>query len=179
MKRDPRDEGVRPLLPLLRRAEARVVSAVEGGSMGEKFAAGSAIRIESRVGQSFAVGDVVAVAYGDGILAHRVVHVGSGRRTGYFITKGDARKIPDCPVHRDDIVGGVTEIRMDDEWRPLPIPPDTVGRDPWVGIIQFLFERHLPSATLAAKAAHLAYAVAAKLRRRLLWWRDPQRTGGR
>ncbi len=140
--------------------------------MGGGFAAGTAIRIESgRLEQAFAVGDVIAVVHRDGIVAHRVIHVGSAGRAGYLLTKGDARTLPDCPVHRDDIVGLVTALLVDGEWLALPSPPPIKGRDLRTEIIRFLFERHIPSATLAARAAHSMAMMTAKLRRSLAWFR--------
>ena len=171
-RRDEATGRVRRLLPLLHSADVRVVSAASGGSMGERFAAGAAIEIETGAGRTLAVGDVVAVARGDGIVAHRLVHVGSGRRAGHFITKGDNRRLPDRLVHRTAIVGRVTALEVDGAWIPVPGAPPAFDRGLSVRTLRFIFDRHLPAAALWASATQWLAAVASKLRRRLPPRRD-------
>jgi signal peptidase I len=156
-------EPLESLVPLLRGAQADMVTQASGTSMGPAFAAGVAIRISGGGLDSIQVGDVVAVARGDRFVAHRVVHVGSGPRAGYLITRGDVSFLPDPPMSQSRVVGRVTHIQVNGDWVTVPPCLEPRGRLT-LAAVRWLFARHVPSAIWVTRAAHRVLTLGRRAR---------------
>jgi len=88
-----------------------------GGSMEHAIPARSWIRI-GFVDDPCRTGAVVAFMEDARVVAHRVVYRAHGRSRGFVVTRGDARLLPDMPVHAAAVLGRVDEIDAGSGWRP-------------------------------------------------------------
>jgi hypothetical protein len=61
--------------------------------------------------------DVVLLPFGNRLMLHRVIEV----RGNAVLTKGDARRIPDPPVARADVVAHALAVRRADDVTPLTL----------------------------------------------------------
>ena len=118
---DARPRAVPParmVAPLLRAAEREIESTVRGESMGDTLPAGARILI--RGGAPVRLGAIVAFVAGESLVAHRLIHRGSGRGGAYLVTQGDGRTLCDPPIETAAVLGVVTAWRMTEEspWRP-------------------------------------------------------------
>lgn len=112
------------LAPFLRDVGADVESVMVGNSMHPTIPAGTKIRIHCTSTPIPRVGQVLAIANGDRLIVHRVVHCGKGRRTRQWVlTCGDARRLPDAPAPVDTVVGEVTGKWDGTGWTEIPSAP--------------------------------------------------------
>jgi signal peptidase I len=109
----------RALLEANGRHGSRTWVQAAGSSMWPLITAGDWIRVDGcRAPQ---VGDVIVVAVGPRLIAHRLVERhGSGRRA-LLITKGDAEAWADAPVQAGAVLGVVGAIRHEREGRPSSV----------------------------------------------------------
>lgn len=105
---------------LLKGSGLEIESEVRGSSMRPALTHGSRIRIHCGPARC-APGEIVAIL-ADPLVAHRVVGCVRYRSHGYLITRGDASWFCDVPVREDQLLGVVTGLYEDGQWR-LPGPP--------------------------------------------------------
>jgi signal peptidase I len=109
----------RALLEANGRHGSRTWVQATGSSMWPLISPGDWIRIDACHAPQ--VGDVVVVAVGPRLVAHRIVERhGTGRRA-LLITKGDAEAWPDAPVQARAALGVVGAIRHEREGRPSSV----------------------------------------------------------
>jgi hypothetical protein len=121
-------------------------------------------------GEGGAVGDIVAVRGGVGVIVHRVV--AAGARGEWLLTRGDARWLPDAPtVGAAAVLGRVAAVHAENSVSaPDPLRP-SVGQTFTLAPLLALVRLH-PRAGLAAvravvRARRLALRAATPLRRRI------------
>src|SRR5262249_52951123 len=103
---------------LLSKTGRPIVTTIRGQSMGASIVDGSLVRVQPSAGDECSVGDIVVFAVNGTLIAHRVVHRGTGPRLGRFIlTQGAGRVQCDPPIEIESILGVVTEYCFDGEWR--------------------------------------------------------------
>jgi signal peptidase I len=106
----------RALLEANGRHGSRTWVQATGASMWPLISPGDWIRVDGCHAPQ--VGDVVVVAVGPRLVAHRVVELhGTGRRA-LLITKGDAEAWPDAPVQARAALGVVGATRHERDGRP-------------------------------------------------------------
>ncbi|MFQ5702919.1 MAG: nucleotidyltransferase family protein [Gemmatimonadales bacterium] len=125
-KTDPAE--MRAVTKLLRRSDREIESTISGVSMGATIPDGSTIRITYHQPEAMSVGQVIAFIASNGLVAHRIVARGYGRRgRSFLITRGDATCICDAPVQKADVLGAVTAYKQWSGWCDVPAPPRLPG----------------------------------------------------
>ena len=159
-------DALEALLPMLLMADGAAVSAARGGSMGEPFASATDVQVNLGSREGLRPGEVVAVAGAGSLVIHRLVHVGSGDRAGYVITKGDALRLPDPPVSVDAVVGRVSAIRVRGVWEAVASSPRARAGFA-AGIVRVVFERNVHAAVLLTRLLRSGASLVARVRARL------------
>ena len=103
-------------------------STVTGSSMGATLPEGTRILIRAAEEKEYVPGAVVACLENDFLFAHRIVFRGTGRRSDFVITQGDAWSLCDSPTRTSSIMGIVDARAVNGEWAPLP-PPARLPRE--------------------------------------------------
>ena len=80
-------------------------------SMGGVFSAHSGIIVAKLENPNlYNIGDIIVFVDNDTLVAHRIIYKGFDDKGVYYITQGDANKIPDKIIRVDDIIGVVITI---------------------------------------------------------------------
>lgn len=121
---------IRAVASLLKRSNEVIESRIVGASMGATMPAGTRIRIRCGDVSEWSIGAVVVFFTGRTLVGHRVVARGTGRAKDYWVTRGDGTLLCDAPVHRDAILGVMTEWASEADWHPVPAytPASSVRR---------------------------------------------------
>ncbi len=124
--------GNRPLQAAaqLRRSSgaAGFESRVTGSSMGATLPSGVRVRVIDHDDPSR--GQIIAFVAAGKTFVHRVRwrgHVGAAR--GWMITQGDALRLPDPPVHVDQVLGHVDALEQGSGWQPPRVRERLPRRD--------------------------------------------------
>lgn len=145
----------------LRGTDAVIECRLRGGSMGIAIPAGSALRIHIGRTPPYRLGEVVAFAQGSGICVHRIAYFARNERVrDFLITQGDACHYPDSPIRTKDILGPITEYRLDGPWLPVGLTPSSDRASSSRGrmllnIVATLMETDVRLARLAASSLRL------------------------
>ena len=142
---------LRALAEFVVREGTPLCSRVRGWSMHPTLRDGTEIRIEAA--PHWGPGDVVAFVAGEGLLAHRAVHVDAARR--FFVAHGDGCLLCDPPGEVGAVVGVVSGWRdaPDGAWTPIGAAPARAG---WRGAVA----RAVRAVIVAALRWHVALARA-------------------
>jgi hypothetical protein len=106
----------------LRRTHALVEMRLGGASMVPTIDPDTRIQVRL-TDREVRPGDVIVFMSGDRWVVHRVLYrPRRGRARAYLLSKGDAVRLPDPPVRREQVVGVVTAIWQASSWHALPAP---------------------------------------------------------
>ena len=151
------------LASLIGRKNGLIECEVQGCSMGATLPEGCSIRVEPGSPRLLSRGDVIAVAVGKQIMAHRIVRVpGDGAKRPHVLTRGDAHFVPDPPISMEWIIGPVSEVRIGGRWSPVGPAPRKLAYLAAVAALSDTLVAGLMSInlTLADRTAHaLIYAA--------------------
>ena len=99
--------------------------------------AGSRIQIALASGP-FQVGDVIAFMNDAQVVVHRIVHA-SGRRdaqgNALIITRGDAMIVPDAPIETRAILGRISAMTSETDWRAIGAQQRLPRRERLLGFV--------------------------------------------
>jgi signal peptidase len=104
------DAVVADLLSVVLRRTGKARLKVTGTSMLPAIRPGDVLRIHHTALERIEAGDVVLVAWGGRLLAHRVVEVMKNVAGGSLITRGDNHAHTDPPVSERELLGRVVAI---------------------------------------------------------------------
>jgi hypothetical protein len=128
---------------------------LRGGSMCPAIPKGASIRIQVDYKGTYVPGQVVAFLTDSSIMVHRLIYCGSaGKAKNYFLTRGDAMRTFDPPVHIDSILGPVVAFEDNGNWRTPPSRPpgSKIGRSYlWFCCIAVALEVNVSAAVWLAK----------------------------
>jgi hypothetical protein len=121
-------------------------------------------------GEGGAVGDIVALRAGAGVIVHRVV--AAGPRREWLLTRGDARWLPDAPgAGAEAVLGRVAAVHAQGSVAaPAPLRPlagQKFALAPLLAVVRLNPRVGLSIVRALVRARRLALRAAAPLRRRL------------
>lgn len=169
----PDSTEIRAAARLLRHTHKEIESTVSGVSMGATIPDGSTIRISCDHPEEMSVGQVIAFLDSGGLVAHRIIARGCGRRGRRFlVTRGDGTSLCDAPVQNADVVGTVTEYKNSNGWCQIPAPQRFLGvrgavASGLVNAVRFALAVDVRLATAITGLARLARRLRFRLKQRV------------